>query len=147
MEQLQNLDLSPTSAFGAALLRFFLAGFWIAHLWFKLGYRGVPAVEAFFKEHGLPIWLVWFEIRLEVVIAAGLILGIYVPLLCLIGLPTLFVSMWVYRKKGFYWPEGGIELLALWACAQIAQVFIGAGAFRLPLPGWLQLPPVFGIPL
>ncbi len=145
MEQLQNLDLSPTSAFGACLLRFILAGFWIAHWWFKVGYRGMPATEAFFKEQGLPAWLAWFDIRFEVVIAVGLVLGIYVPLLCLISLPILFASMWIYRKNGFYFSAGGIELPVLWACAQIAQVFLGAGAFRLPLPGWLQLPPIFGI--
>jgi hypothetical protein len=48
--QLQNFDISPTSAFGAALLRIIFAGFWIAHWWFKVGYRGMPATEAFFKE-------------------------------------------------------------------------------------------------
>jgi hypothetical protein len=53
--------------------------------------------------------------------------------------------MWIYRKNGFYFSGGGIELPVLWACAQVCQVFLGAGAFRLPLPGWLQLPPIFGI--
>ncbi len=55
MEQVQNLDLSPMSAVGAALLRFILAGFWITHWWFKVGYRGMPATEAFFLQHGLPL--------------------------------------------------------------------------------------------
>jgi len=40
------------SAVGAALLRFILAGFWIAHWWFKVGYRGMPATEAFFLPAG-----------------------------------------------------------------------------------------------
>jgi hypothetical protein len=31
MAQLQELDLSPISAFGVTLLRFTLAGFWITH--------------------------------------------------------------------------------------------------------------------
>jgi hypothetical protein len=52
MEQLQSLDLSPMSAVGAALLRLILAGFWIARWWFKVGYRGMPATEAFFLQHG-----------------------------------------------------------------------------------------------
>src|SRR5262249_42081087 len=59
MEHLQNLDLSPMSAVGAALLRFILAGFWIAHWWFKVEYRGMPATEAFFLQQGLPAWLGW----------------------------------------------------------------------------------------
>jgi uncharacterized membrane protein YphA (DoxX/SURF4 family) len=89
MEQLQNLDLSPLSAVGAALLRFILAGFWIVHWWFKVRYRGMPATEAFFLRHGLPAWLAWFDISFEVVIAVCLVLGIYVPLLCLISLPNV----------------------------------------------------------
>jgi hypothetical protein len=47
MEQLQDLGLSPMSAFGATLLRFVLAGFWIIHWCFKVGYRGMAATEAF----------------------------------------------------------------------------------------------------
>jgi hypothetical protein len=52
MEQLQSLDLSPMSAVGAALLRIILAGLWIVHWWFKVGYRRTPATEAFFLQHG-----------------------------------------------------------------------------------------------
>jgi putative oxidoreductase len=147
MEHVQNLDLTPMSTAGAALLRFILAGFWIVHWWFKVGYRGMPATEAFFLQHGLPAWLAWFDISFEVVIATGLILGIFVPVLCLISLPILFASMWIYRKNGFYFSGGGIELPVFWACAQIAQVFLGPGAFRVPLPMWPQLPTLFGIPL
>src|SRR6266852_4225189 len=122
MEQIQHLDLSPMSAVGAALLRFILAGFWIIHWWFKVGYRGMPATEAFFLQQGLPAWLAWFDISFEVVTAVCLVLGIFVPLLCLISLPILFASMWIYRRNGFYFSGGGIELPVLWACAQIAQV-------------------------
>jgi hypothetical protein len=64
------------AAVGAALLRFILASFWIAHWWFKVGFRGMPATEAFFKQQGLPASLAWFVISFEVVIAAGLILGV-----------------------------------------------------------------------
>jgi uncharacterized membrane protein YphA (DoxX/SURF4 family) len=141
MEQLQNLDLLPAYAVGAALLRFILAGFWIAHWWFKVGYRGMPATEAFFKQQGLPVSLAWFVVSFEVVIAAGLILGVGVPLLCATSMPILLASMWIYRKNGFYFAGGGIELPVFWAFAQVTQTFLGAGAFRLPLAGWLGLSP------
>ena len=143
MEQLQDLNLPPANAVGAALLRFILAGFWIAHWWFKVGYRGMPATEAFFKQQGLPASLAWFVITFELVIAAGLILGVAVPLLCATSLPILLAAMWIYRKNGFYFVGGGIELPVLWAFAQVTQIFLGAGAFRLPLPGKLRLSPVF----
>jgi hypothetical protein len=69
--------------------------------------------------------------------ARGMLCGIGVPMLCLASLPILLASMWIYRKDGFYFAGGGIELPVLWAGAQVAQVFLGAGAFRSPLPGWL----------
>src|ERR1700716_2398611 len=107
MEQLQDLDLSPMSAFGATLLRFILAGFWIIHWWFKIGYRGMAATEAFFLQHGFPAWLGCFVIGFEPVVAVCLVLGIYVSLLCLVSLPILLVSMWIYRGNGFYFSSGG----------------------------------------
>jgi putative oxidoreductase len=128
---LQELELSDL---GAALLRFTLAAFWITHWWYKVGYRGMPATEAFFTKQGLPAWLAWFDISFEVVVAASLIFGIYVPLLCVISLPILFASMWIYRKNGFYFSSGGIELPIFWVFAQIAQALLGPGAFRIQIP-------------
>jgi uncharacterized membrane protein YphA (DoxX/SURF4 family) len=148
MDALQELGLSSLSGFGAAMLRFILAGFWIIHWWYKVGYRGMAATQAFFLQQGLPPWLAWFVVTFEVVVAACLVLGIYVPLICLISLPILFASMWIYRGNGFFFSVGGIELPTLWACAQIAQVLLGPGAFRIPLPAWLpHLPTVLGIRL
>jgi putative oxidoreductase len=148
MEQLQDLDLSPISAFGATLLRFILAGFWISHWWFKVGYRGMTATQIFFLQHGLPAALAWFVVSFEIVVASCLLLGIYVPLLCLVSLPILIVSMWIYRANGFYFSSGGIELPIFWACAQVAQAILGPGALRISAPAWLpQLPILFGIRL
>lgn len=134
------------SGLGAALLRFILAGFWIAHWWYKVGHRGMSTTEAFFLQQGLPAWLAWFDVGFEVVVAVCLVLGVYVPLLCLMSLPILFASMWIYRRNGFYFSSGGIELPTLWACAQIAQAMLGPGAFCISVPPWLPLlPPAFGI--
>jgi putative oxidoreductase len=141
MEQLQELGLSPLSAFGATLLRFILAGFWIIHCWFKIGYRGMAATQAFFLQHGLPASLAWLVVSFEVVIATCLVLGIYVSLLCIVSLPILFASMWIYRGNGFYFSSGGIELPTFWACAQIAQALLGPGAFRISLPEWALTSP------
>ena len=142
MEAPPDLHLS---GLGAALLRFILAGFWLVHWWYKVGYRGMSATQAFFLQHGLPAWLAWFDVSFEVVVAVCLVLGIYVPLLCLISLPILFASMWIYRRNGFYFSSGGIELPLLWACAQIAQAMLGPGAFRISVPWLPQLPVVFGV--
>lgn len=134
---MDSFDLSPVSAFGATMLRFILAGFWIVHWWFKVGYRGMSATENFFVQQGLPVWLAWFVVSFEVVIASCLILGIYVTLVCLISLPILFASMWIYRGNGFYFSGGGIELPTFWAGAQMAQALLGPGALRMTLPAWM----------
>ena len=148
MEQLQDFGLSPIGALGATLSRFVLAGFWIAHWWFKVGYRGMAATQAFFLQQGLPAWLTWFVISFEVVVSVCLVLGVYMPLVCLVSLPILFGSMWIYRRNGFYFSTAGIELPILWALAQFVQGPLGPGAFRIPVPPWLpQLPTVFGIAL
>jgi uncharacterized membrane protein YphA (DoxX/SURF4 family) len=136
MQDLAAIDLSLMNALGAALLRFTLAGFWIVHWWFKVGYRGMAATQSFFLQHGLPAWLSWFVICFEVVVAVCLLLGIHVRLICLVSLPILLVSIWIYRRNGFYFPNGGVELPTFWACAQIAQVLLGPGAFRMPVPTW-----------
>ena len=89
----------------------------------------------------MPVSLAWFVVSFEVVIAAGLILGVGVPLLCATSMPILLASMWIYRQNGFYFAGGGIELPVFWAFAQVTQTFLGAGAFRLPLAEWLGLSP------
>lgn len=139
MEQIgHDVTALQTEAVGTAVLRLVLAGLWIAHWWYKVGYRGMAATQQFFSQQGLPAPLAWLAIALEAVVALGLVIGLYVPLLCLVSLPILFASMWIYRKRGFYFSGGGIELPMLWAGAQIAQILLGAGAFRLPLPAWLR---------
>jgi putative oxidoreductase len=143
MGMLQDLDLPLMSALGATLLRFTLAGFWIVHWWFKVGYRGIRTTQVFFQQHGLPPWLAWFVISFELVVAACLVLGIYVRLICLASLPILFASIWIYRRNGFYFPNGGTELPTFWACVQMVQAFLGPGAFQMPLPaGVLELPTI-----
>ena len=145
MDGLQ-LDLPSMNAVGAAVLRLVLAGFWIAHWWFKVGHRGMPATQAFFSQQGLPAWLAWFVISFEIVLAMGLILGTYVSPLCLVSLPILFASMWIYRKNGFYFSSGGIEFPFFWACAHIVQALLGPGAFQIPFPAWMsRLSVLFGI--
>jgi putative oxidoreductase len=138
-----NSDLFPSAAAGAALLRFILAAYWIVHWWYKVGFEGMPATESFFIKQGLPAWLAWFDITFEVIVAVCLILGLYVPLVCIASLPILFASMIIFAGNGFYFPMGGIELPIFWALVQIVQAFLGPGMFRITQPKWLPRVSVF----
>jgi putative oxidoreductase len=138
-------QLAPTAPTGALLLRLILVGYWAVHWWFKVGFRGMPATEAFFNSLGLPAWLAWFDISYEVLIVALLLSGIFFRIACLSSLPILIASMIIYGKNGFYFPSGGIELPIFWALVQASLVLIGPGVLSLPAPvppqkglvGWL----------
>jgi putative oxidoreductase len=140
-------QLAPTAPIGALLLRLTLVGYWAIHWWFKVGYRGMPATEAFFNSVGLPAWLAWFDISYEVVVAALLLSGFLFRFACLSSLPILFASMIIYGKNGFYFPSGGIELPIFWALVQTWLVLVGPGALsmttslrtRSELANWLLL--------
>lgn len=52
----------------------------------RQGAAGMPATEMFFSHYGLPAWLAWFDVSFEVVITLSLILGLYVPFMCIVSL-------------------------------------------------------------
>ena len=137
MGHLGDFGPSPATYLGATVLRLVLAGFWISHWWFKIGCRGMPATIAFFAQQRLPAWLAWFIVYFETVVAVCLILGIWVSSVCVASLPILFASVWIYRKNGFYFANGGVEFPLLWACAQVVQTLLGPGSFRITIQTWL----------
>jgi putative oxidoreductase len=126
--------LAPSTANGALLLRLILVGYWLVHWWFKVGFRGMPATTTFFVSQGLPAWLAWFDISIELVFAALLLTGAFYRLACIASLPILAASIIIYGHNGFYFPTGGIELPLLWGLVQIAACLIGPGAMSIHVP-------------
>lgn len=126
--------LLPTAPSAATCLRLTLALWWIIHWWFKVGVAGMPATEMFFVHHGLPAWLAWFDIGFEVVVTLCLILGLYVPLVCIVSLPILAAGAIIYRAHGFYFVTGGIEFPIFWTIVQIIQALLGPGRFSVRPP-------------
>ena len=129
--------LLPTASLSATCLRLTLATWWIIHWWFKVGVAGMPTTEMFFLHNSLPAWLAWFDVSFEVVVTLCLILGLYVPLVCILSLPILIAGVIVYRANGFYFVAGGIEFPIFWAIVQIIQAMLGPGRFRITPPAWL----------
>lgn len=138
---IDSAGLLPTAGSAATCLRMTLAIWWIIHWWFKVDVAGMAATETFFLHYGLPTWLAWFDVSFEIVVIFCLILGLYVPLICIISLPILVAGMVVYRTNGFYFSTGGIEFPIFWAIVQVVQALLGPGGFRITAPAWLPHAP------
>jgi putative oxidoreductase len=126
--------LAHSAANGALFLRLVLVGYWLIHWWFKVGFRGMTATETFFGSLGLPGWLAWFDISIELVFAALLLTGRFYRFATIASLPIVVASIIIYGGNGFYFPTGGIELPLLWALIQVAACLIGPGALSIQSP-------------
>ncbi|MDB5538510.1 MAG: DoxX family protein, partial [Devosia sp.] len=89
-------SLMRTAPWGALLLRVTLAIYWAVHWWYKVGFRGVGVTESFFAHLGLPDWLMWFDLSIEVLIFLSLLFGSFVRIGALVGIPILLASIWIY---------------------------------------------------
>jgi putative oxidoreductase len=126
--------INKSAPWGAFLLRLVLVVYWIVHWGFKVVYKGMPATEQFFIKNGLPAFLAWFDITMEVGIAACLVVGIFLWPVALLSTPIMLASIIIYSGNGFYFPSGGIELPLMWLLLQYVQALIGPGRFSMKSP-------------
>jgi putative oxidoreductase len=124
----RNETLTP---YGIFLLRMTLVAIWIAHFWFKVGYKGMPATVAFFDSLGYPSWFAWADVVAEFVAIIMLLCGIYVRTLSLLLLVILIPATMVWIPKGFYFVNAGYEFMLTWCILQVVQSLLGPGAFSL----------------
>jgi putative oxidoreductase len=123
-----------TAPYGALLLRWCLGVMFTAHALLKWRVF-TPAVEVeFFKSLGLPGWLLYVTITMELLGAAGLIFGIYPRYVALLLIPEMIGTIvtvhgkngWEFTNKG-----GGWEYPAFWAAALLVLFLLGDGAWTL----------------
>jgi putative oxidoreductase len=124
----RNKALTP---YGIFALRITLTAIWIAHFWFKVGYRGMPATVTFFESLGYPSWFAWADVAAESVAIVMLLCGVYVRTLCILLLVILVPATLVWVPKGFYFVGGGYEFMLTWCILQVVQSLLGPGAFSL----------------
>jgi putative oxidoreductase len=124
----RNKSLIP---YGIFLLRITLVAVWIAHWWYKVGYRGMPATVTFFQSLGYPSWFAWADVAAEFVAIIMLICGIYVRTVCLLLLVILIPATLVWIPKGFYFVNAGYEFMLTWCILQVVQAALGPGALSL----------------
>jgi putative oxidoreductase len=129
---LQRFDRNKAMIpYGIFLLRITLVAIWIAHWWYKVGYRGMPATVTFFHSLGYPSWFAWADVIAEFVAIIMLICGIYVRTVSLLLLIILIPATLVWIPKGFYFVNAGYEFMLTWCILQVVQAVLGPGAFSL----------------
>jgi putative oxidoreductase len=127
--------------YAAFLLRITTGLFFLAHAGMKIFVFTLPGTVAFFSSLGLPGFLAYPIILLEVVGGIALLLGLYGDLLAIpLALDLLGAIATVHAKNGFFFtnPHGGWEYLALWVVALIAVFLLGNGAFAIKRSSFAQ---------
>ena len=125
---------SLTAPYGALLLRLCLGVMFIAHAMLKIRVYTIPGTVDYFKSLGLPGWLAYVTIVIELSGAACLILGIVPRYVALLLIPVILGPIvTVHGKKGWLFsnPDGGWEYPAFWAAALFIQFLLGDGILAL----------------
>lgn len=129
------MNVLPTAAYGAALLRVSLGIMYLAHsLLLKLLTFGLAGTAGYFASIGLPGWLAYLTFAAEAVGGVLLVLGIQARWTALALTPAL-VGAILFAHAGNGWvftaPGGGWEYPAFLLAASLALALIGDGAFAL----------------
>jgi putative oxidoreductase len=124
----------------ALLLRVSLGSLFLAHAGLKI-FAFTPAGTAqFFASLGLPGWLAYVTIALEVGGGLALILGIWTRFAALALVPILLGAIiTVHGSAGFFFnnANGGWEFPAFWIIALLALALVDDGALALlPTPSF-----------
>ncbi len=123
-----------TAPYGALLLRLTLGALFLIHAGLKIFVFTPAGTAQFFQSLGLPGFLAYLTILVEVAGGLALILGIYVRwaalATCVVLLGAIFT---VHGQNGFFFsnPNGGWEYPAFWAVALLVQALLGEGAYAL----------------
>ena len=120
--------------YGATLLRVSLGVLALAHGLLKILVFTPAGTVGFFQSLGLPAFLAYATIAIEVGGGLALIVGAYTRHVAVAMIPILIGSIvfghwdagWLFSNEG-----GGWEFPAFWAAALAVQAMLGDGAFAL----------------
>ena len=128
-----NTSLAP---FAATLLRISLGSLALAHGLLKLLVFTPAGTVGFFASLGLPAFLAYATMGLEIVGGIALIAGVFTRYVSIAMVPVLLGASWVHSGAGWLFSNegGGWEFPAFWAVALVVQALLGDGAFALRMP-------------
>lgn len=123
-----------TTPYAALLMRLALGILFLAHFSLKF-FAFTPAGTAkFFASLGLPGWLAYVTMTVELLGAIALILGIYTRIVAIVLIPILLGAIFtVHGPAGFFFtnPNGGWEFPAFWIVGLLVLALTGDGKFAL----------------
>jgi putative oxidoreductase len=123
-----------TAPYAALLLRVGLGVLALAHGLLKVVVFGMPGTVDFFVSLGLPAFMAYAVVALELAGGTALVLGWQTRWAALAMVPLLLGTIvTVHGTKGWLFdnPGGGWEFPAFWAAALVVQALLGDGAWSL----------------
>lgn len=122
-----------SAPYGAFLLRVALGVMWLAHAALKYFVFGIDGFAQFLGSEGLPSFMAWPVVLMEVVGGLAILLGVYARHVALALTPILAVAMWTHVPNGWVFsaPGGGWEFPAYLLATSVALALVGDGAFAL----------------
>lgn len=125
--------MTPNSDYAALLLRVTSGALFIAHGLMKVFVFTIPGTVGHFESLGLPGFLAYLIILVEVAGGLALILGVATRAVSLALIPVLLGATWVHAGNGWVFSNagGGWEFPLFWAIVQGAVALLGSGAHAL----------------
>ena len=125
-----------TAPYAATLLRMSLGVLALAHGLLKILVFTPAGTVGFFASLGLPAFLAYATIGIEVVGGIALIAGVFTRYVAIAMVPILLGATFVHSGAGWLFSSegGGWEFPAFWTVALIVQAMLGDGAFALRMP-------------
>ena len=122
-----------TAPYAALLLRLTLGVALLAHGLMKVFVFTLPGTVGFFQSLGLPGFLAYLVVLVEIVAGLALIAGFKTRIAALAAVPVLLGAAWVHAPNGWVFssPNGGWEFPVFWAAALVVQSLLGDGAYAV----------------
>ena len=125
-----------TAPYAALLLRVSLGVLALAHGSLKIFVFTLAGTAGYFESLGLPAFLAYATIGIEVFGGIALIAGVWTRYVSIAMLPILLGAVvfghwdsgWLFSNEG-----GGWEFPAFWAATLVVQALLGNGAFALKI--------------
>ena len=134
---MNNTQMTP---YAATLLRVSLGILALAHGLLKILVFTPAGTVGFFASLGLPAFVAYATIGIEVIGGIALIAGVLTRYVSIAMIPILLGAAVVHSSAGWVFSNegGGWEFPAFWAVSLAVQALLGDGAFALRLPARKQ---------